>query len=162
MAQVQADRSCYICRKHRGEIVLPGGAITEDDLVYADHAQIRPGQTSAYLGYLMAEPKRHVPGLEGLTDEEARALGLLMARLSRALVATEGADHVYAFVMGDHVAHVHVHVVARYPGAPEEFRGPRVDEWPQAPRGGAAEIEALCSRLRVWLRASDRHSPAGD
>jgi diadenosine tetraphosphate (Ap4A) HIT family hydrolase len=42
----------------------------------------------------MAEPKRHVPGLEGLTDTEAQALGLLTARLSRALVATEGADHV--------------------------------------------------------------------
>ncbi len=149
-----ADSDCLICRKHLGQIVVPGGTIIEDDLLTACHAQIRPGQTTAYLGYLMAEPKRHVPGLEGLTDEEAQALGLLVARLSRALVATEGADHIYAFVLGDAVPHAHVHVVARYPGAPEEFRGPRVDEWPEAPRGGPSEIEALCSRLRVWLGAS--------
>lgn len=161
MALVQTDPGCYICRKHRGEIELPGGAIFEDDLIYAGHAQIRPGQTTAYLGYLMAEPKRHVAGLPGLTDEEAQALGLLVARLSRALVATQGADHVYAFVLGDHVAHVHVHVVARYPGAPEEYRGPRVDDWPEAPRGGPAEIEAVCARLREWLNASSGAPTAG-
>jgi histidine triad (HIT) family protein len=161
VALAQADPGCFICRKHRGEVVLPGGSIFEDGLTYAGHAQIRPTQTTAYLGYLMAEPKRHVPGLEGLTDEEARALGLLMARLSRALVDTQGADHVYAFVLGDHVAHLHIHVVARYPGAPEEFRGPRVDEWPGAPRGGAAEIEAVCDRLRIWLSADASGEPSG-
>ena len=149
-----ADSDCLICRKDRGQIVVPGGTIIEDDLLTAGHVQIRPGQTTAYLGYLMAEPKRHVPGLEGLTDEEAQTLGLLVARLSRALVATEGADHIYASVLRDAVPHAHVHGVARYPGAPEEFRTPRVDEWPQAPRGGPSEIEALCSRLRVWLGAS--------
>jgi histidine triad (HIT) family protein len=151
--QTETDADCFICRKHRGEIHIPGGAIAEDDLVYAGHAQIRPGQTTAYLGYLMAEPKRHVTGLQFLSDDEARALGLWVARLSRALVAVERADHVYAFVLGDQVAHVHVHVVARYPGAPTEYRGPRVDEWPEAPRGGPSEIEALCERLRQWLRS---------
>ncbi|MDH5362623.1 MAG: HIT family protein, partial [Aigarchaeota archaeon] len=54
----QKRRDCFVCRKHRGEITLPGGAIYEDPLVYAGHAQIREGQTTAYLGYLMAEPKR--------------------------------------------------------------------------------------------------------
>jgi len=150
---------CLICRKHRGEVPVPGGAIAEDDLVYAGHAQIRPGQAAAYLGYLMVEPKRHAPGLQHLREDEARALGLWVARLSRALVAVERADHVYAFVLGDQVAHVHVHVVPRYPGAPAEYRGPHVDEWPEAPRGGPAEIEALCERLREWL-ASDAAAEA--
>jgi diadenosine tetraphosphate (Ap4A) HIT family hydrolase len=146
------DPGCFICRKHRGEILLPGGAIAQDDEIYVGHAQIRPGQSTAYLGYLMIEPKRHAQGLEDLNDLEAKVLGLWMARMSRALVATEGADHVYAFVIGDAVPHVHVHVVARYPGAPAEYHGPRVDEWPEAPRGGPAEIEAVCARLRDWLR----------
>ncbi len=157
--QTETDADCFICRKHRGEIHIPGGAIAEDDLVYAGHAQIRPGQTTAYLGYLMVEPQRHVPGLQELRDDEARALGSWVARLSRALVAEAGAEHVYAFVLGDQVAHVHVHVVPRYPGAPEEYRGPRVDEWPGAPRGGAPKIEALCDRLREWL-ASDAAAEA--
>jgi histidine triad (HIT) family protein len=149
------EPGCLICRKHRGEILLPGGAIAQDGEIYVCHAQVHPGQSTAYLGYLMVEPQRHAPGLEDLNDREAQVLGSWMARMSRALVATEGADHVYAFVIGDAVPHVHVHVVARYPGAPSEYRGPRVDEWPEAPRGGPAEIEAVCARLRDWLKASE-------
>jgi histidine triad (HIT) family protein len=145
------DPGCFICRKHRGEILLPGGAIAQDDEIYVGHAQIRPGESAAYLGYVMIEPNRHAPSLEDLNDLEAKVLGLWIVRMSRALVATEGADHVYAFVIGDAVPHVHVHVVARYPGAPAKYRGPRVDEWPEAPRGGPAEIEAVCARLRGWL-----------
>lgn len=76
-----------------------------------------------------------------------------MARLSRALVAVLGADHVYAFVIGDHVRHVHVHVVARCLCAQPVYRGPRVDEWPEAPRGGAPEIDGLYERLRAWRSA---------
>jgi len=146
---------CLVCRKHRGEFTVPGGAIYEDDRVYAGHAQIREGQTTAYLGYLMAEPKRHTPGLADLTDADAQALGLLVARLSRALKATEGAEHVYAFVLGDLVGHVHVHVVPRYPGAPREYWGPRVDDWPDAPRGGPQEMEEVCARLREALKRID-------
>jgi len=81
----------------------------------------------------MAEPKRHVPGLPDLTDDEAKALGLLVARLSRALKASEGAEHIYAFSIGDRVPRVHIHVVPRYPGAPSKYWGVHVDEWPDAP-----------------------------
>ena len=145
---------CFICRKHRGEVSVPGGAIFEDDLIYVGHAQIREGQTTCYLGYLMVEPKRHVPGLANLTDIEAQMLGLMVARLSRALKASERAEHIYAFVLGDLVPHLHVHVVPRYPGAPREYWGIRVDEWPEAPRGGAEEITALCARLRETLEST--------
>jgi diadenosine tetraphosphate (Ap4A) HIT family hydrolase len=144
-------QDCYICRKHRGHERVPGGAIYEDGLVYAGHAPIRDGETTAYLGYLMAEPKRHTPGLPDLDDAEAQALGLLVARLSRALKAVLGAQHVYAFVLGDRVSHVHVHVVPRYPGAPPRYWGVHVDEWPDAPHGDPAEMEAICRRLRAYL-----------
>ena len=144
---------CFICRKHRGLETVPGGALYEDDIVYAGHAQIRAGQETAYLGYLMAETKHHVPMLPDLTDAEASALGLLAVRLSCALRAVAGAEHVYLFGIGDGVAHVHLHVVARYPGAPRDYYGPKVDEWPDAPHGGPDEIAALCDRLRQWLAA---------
>ena len=143
---------CFICRKHRGEVAVPGGAIYEDDWVYAGHAQIREGQDVAYLGYLMIEPKRHASGLPDLTDMEAQSLGLWVARLSRALKASEGAEHVYAFVLGDRVPHLHIHVVPRYPGAPREYWGVHVDEWPGAPYGGPQEIAELCARLRSHLQ----------
>jgi histidine triad (HIT) family protein len=142
---------CFVCRKHRGETDALGVAIYEDALLYADHAAILPDADTAYLGYLMLEPKRHVPGLDGLNDEEAAALGRMAARLSRALKEVVGAEHVYAFVLGHHVPHLHVHLVARYSGAPREYWGVHVDEWPGAPRGDAAAIAELCDRLRRYL-----------
>ena len=148
----QKSTECFVCRKHRGEVLIPGGIIYEDDLVYGGHAQIREGESTAYLGYLMVETKRHVAGLADLTDIEAQTLGLVVARLSRALKAEKHVEHVYAFVLGDDVAHLHVHVVPRYRGAPHKYRGVRVDEWPDAPRGGPKEIEAICARLRRYLQ----------
>jgi histidine triad (HIT) family protein len=147
-----SSADCFICRKHRGEILIPGGAIYEDDLVYAGHDSIPESQSIAYLGSLLVEPKRHVPGLADLTDNEAQAIGLLVTRLSRALMARERAQHIYSFVLGHHVPHLHVWVIPRYPGTPREYWGTRVDEWPEAPKGGAQEIAALCERIRVHLR----------
>ena len=143
--------TCFVCRKHRGEIAVPGGAIYEDDLLYVGHVQVRDDQATAYLGHLLVEPKRHASGLADLTDDEAAALGLLVARVSRALEERVGAEHVYGFVLGDAVPHLHVHVVPRYPGAPREFWGVRVDDWPEAPRGGPEAISALCADLRAAL-----------
>lgn len=86
-----------------------------------------------------------------LTDAEAQALGQLVARLSRALKSSEGAEHVYAFVLGDHVPHRHVHLVLRYPGTPRQYWGLEVSEWPDAPSGDPPRIAALCDRLRLTL-----------
>lgn len=145
------DQECFICRKHQDTTSIPGGAIYEDDLLYAGHIQIQPDAESAYLGYLMLETKRHAPSLADLDVNEAATVGVLAARLAQALKATEGADHVYAFVLGDGVDHFHMHLVPRYPGTPRDYYGPRIDEWPEAPRGGPAEIAALCERLRNWF-----------
>lgn len=76
---------------------------------------------------------------------------MCVARLSRALTATEGAEHAYLFVLGHAVSHLHVWVVPRYPGTPREYWGMRVDEWSDAPRGGPEEIAALCERIRGYL-----------
>lgn len=145
---------CFICQKHRGGIIVPGGAIYEDDLVYAGHSHT--GQKSTYLGYLIAELKRHTPGLAEQTNEEAQALGLLIARLSRALKACEGAEHVYLFVLGNRIPHLHMHLVPRYPGTPPAYWGKRIDEWPDAPRGEAHEIAAVCERIRTYLANDDQ------
>jgi len=142
---------CPICQKHRGEIPVPGGLIYQDNAVLASHAWFVPQGDSAYLGWLVVETRRHIPGLADLVDEEAQAIGLLVARLSRLLKRSEGAEHIYAFVLGHQVPHLHIHLLPRYPGTPREFWGVRIDEWPQAPRGSEAEISALCDRLREGL-----------
>lgn len=145
--------SCFICQKHRGEWPIPGGLIYEDDLLVVCHLQyLGRDPNDTYLGYLIIETKRHTPGLAELTAEEAQALGLMASRLARALKVSEGAEHIYQLVWGDHVSHMHVHIVPRYPGAPVPYWGIHVDEWPEAPRGGLPEIEALCERLRGYLQ----------
>jgi histidine triad (HIT) family protein len=138
---------CPVCQKHRGDGLLVGEVVYEDDFAYVSHAPA--SVVDGYLGYLFADAKRHVRGLADLEDEEACALARLISRLARAL-EKEGADHVYAFTF-DHVPHHHTHVVARYPGTPKEYWGPRVDEWPDAPRGDEAEIAEYCARLRAAL-----------
>jgi histidine triad (HIT) family protein len=133
---------------------LTRGALYEDHLVYAGY--VRADQGPVYLGYLMAELKRHTPGLAELTNEEAQALGLLVARLSRALKASEGAVHIYLLVLGDQVPSLHLHLFPLYPETPQAYWGTRIAEWPDAPRGDAAEVAAVCERLRTWL-ATEPH-----
>jgi len=146
---------CLICRKQRGDFFVPGGAIYMDNLVYCSHAHLSQNQPDVYLGWLTVETRRHTTGLADLTDEEGRALGEMIARLSRALKAVIGAEHVYGFVLGHGVPHLHVHLIPRYPGTPREYWGVRIDEWPEAPRGDARQVSALCDRLRAFLRQEE-------
>jgi histidine triad (HIT) family protein len=147
---------CLVCRKHREQgPLVPGGPVAEDELVLVSHIAA-PGTlggqgTTAYLGQLLVEPRRHAPGLADLTDAEARAVGLWCARASRALRGVPGAEHVYAAVFGDGVPHLHVHLLPRFPGTPREYWGTHVNKWPQARRGSAAEIGALVQKLRAYL-----------
>jgi histidine triad (HIT) family protein len=143
--------ACFICAKHRGDVPVPGGFIFEDTLFVTSHSMIPQGQEKAYLGYLIIEPRRHVEGLQNLDDRESEAIGVLITRLSRALINTEKAEHVYLFVLGHHIPHLHYHLIPRYANTPKEYWGTRVDEWPEAPRGGLSEINALCDRLRKYL-----------
>jgi histidine triad (HIT) family protein len=131
-----ATDTCFVCEKHAHGAAAHGGVIYEDELVYAGHAQLL-GRSETYLGHLMAEPKRHVVGLGELTNDEAAALGQLVNRLARSLRNVEGAEHMYSFVFGDVVQHLHIQVVPRYPGTPRQYWGIRVTEWADARQGGA-------------------------
>ena len=144
----QSD-DCFVCRKHRGEVEMPGGVLYEDDLVYASHGAL--DSHSGYPGVLFVEPKRHVPGFPGLTPAEAERIGLLMSRLSRALEAASGAERTYVAVLGHHVPHLHVWLLPRYPGTPEDVWGMGVLRWADAPKASADEIAALCQRVRDHL-----------
>ena len=124
---------CFVCEKHALGSDVPGGIVYQDDLTYVGHL-LPPGLDGVYLGYLMVEPVRHVDGLGGLSAEEAAALGQATTRAARALAQSEGAEHVYSFVIGDTVDHLHVHLVPRYPGTPTEFWGTAVRDWLDAPR----------------------------
>jgi len=151
LTEKKEQEDCFVCRKHRGEIEIPGGVIYEDDLLYVSHAQIRDGESKAFIGTLFIEPKRHADGIEDLTEEEAAAVGRLARRLSRALKTVTEADGIYLFRFGHHVHHFHLLLVPRYPGTPKEYWGTKVDEWPEAPFGDAQEIGKFCDRIRMEL-----------
>ena len=148
------SETCFICQKHNGTIAVPGGAIYEDDLVFVGHRLPYPPDKpieNVYLGYFFVEPKRHVASLADLTEAEAKQVGWMITRVGQALKTSEGAEHIYLFVLGHHGAHLHYHVVPRYSNAPREYWGIHVDEWPDAPRGNQKDIENLCIRIKTHL-----------
>ena len=144
---------CLICREQRGDVELPGGPLWDGTHVVAFHVPPIEENPRPYLGHLLLTPRRHVPGLEDLSDEEAATLGLAMARLARAMRATLDLERVYSAVIGHHVPHLHVHLVPRYSGTPAEVTWVAVDEWEGSPRGDAPEIAELVERLREKIHA---------
>ena len=93
----------------------------------------------------MIDLKRHVRSLADMTIEEAQAWGVMTMQLSQALTDVTDADHIYALVSGNSVPHLHMHVVARYPGTPRAYWGPMdVYDWPDAPFIQQEELIRFC------------------
>jgi diadenosine tetraphosphate (Ap4A) HIT family hydrolase len=138
--------TCLFCDLIGGQAPAVGAPVYEDELVYASNAAEAEGPS--YLGHLYVLTKRHVRNLADVNDAEAQALGLLVARLCRAIKECTGAEHAYAEFYAEVTPHVHILVTARYAGTPPEFWRWRVQEWPGAPRGTREEVAALAIRLR--------------
>ncbi|MBA4385378.1 MAG: HIT family protein [Anaerolinea sp.] len=148
--QIQND--CIVCRKHSGEVRLFGGFIYEDDLIAVSHSLFWGDEKAHYLGHIFIETKRHISEYADLMDEEAQLIGLYIKRVSKALLSTLDMDHVYSFIIVDGVPHMHVHVIGRYRGAPREYWGSKVDEWPDAPKGDETEIARLTESLQLYFK----------
>ena len=147
-----SSNECLVCRKHRGKVNVPGGVIYENNLIYISHAQLWGEEKEHYLGHVFVETKRHVAEVADLTEEEAQIIGVYTSRVAKALLHTENMEHVYTFFIGDGVPHVHYHVIGRYPGAPREYWGTKVDEWPEAPKGAEVKIAQVAERVRAFLK----------
>jgi diadenosine tetraphosphate (Ap4A) HIT family hydrolase len=126
---------CFACQKHRGEIELPGGAIVQDELIYCGHAWSLEEPQGIYLGACIVEPKRHVASWADLSDIEAKHIGIVIRDVALALKRSESAEHVYVFMLGHHVPHLHVWVVPRFAETPREYWGLQLFEWPERVRG---------------------------
>lgn len=141
---------CFICNKHAGNIQTSGVMIYEDEYIYVGHID-RNGEPN-YLGHIMIDLKRHVPSLGDLNMEEAMTFGKAMARVSKAIMETEKAEHIYSYVTGHAVPHLHMHLVPRYPNTPKEYWGPfSVYDWEDAPMGDNNDVTELCNRLKTYL-----------
>jgi len=144
---------CFVCEKHGLGDRAEGGVLFEDDLIYVGHVHAIAGPT-AYRGQLVVEPKRHIPGIGELNDSEATAVGLACSRMARLLQDAEGAEHVYLWVVGDEVPHLHLQLVPRYPATPREYWGPRLVRWPDRPRVDPEAMRTFVSSLRDRLATS--------
>ena len=145
------EEGCYVCEKHEGLTQVPGGPVYQDELFFVSHAWNPSKGAAPYLGAFIVEPKRHVRGWAELSDIEAGQIGKVVRDLSRALEEGEDAEHIYVFVIGHHVPHLHVWVVPRYPDTPRKYWGMELFEWPERPKGTLTDIEDLCSRVRAIL-----------
>jgi len=139
-------KPCPICEKHKTPI---DSMITEGEHSILVHYPVSEAEPQAYKGHLMVEVRRHVTSFGELSGAEAAEVGVTIAKASRLLTEELGAEHVYVFTIGHLVPHLHIHVVARYPGTPEEYwGGKRLAEWPGAPLISEAAVRELALRLR--------------
>lgn len=141
--------TCRFCTLYREPLSVLGGLLSENELVYTYHYS--RSEERSYLGHLLLITKRHVPGLADLTTAEGQAIGLSLACLSKALKSCTGAEKVYAEAYYEIVPHLHLHLIARYPGTPQDYWRWKVGDWPEAPCGGPKEISTLCEQLRAYL-----------
>ena len=100
-------------------------------------------------GFSSLEPRRHIPYVTELDGEEAASLGPTLARVTRILRATTGAERVYVNVFGDRVAHLHFNLAPHREG--DALRGgPEMLREPASARP-RAELEEIARRLRAEL-----------
>lgn len=149
MAESMVD-DCPICAKHRGEGPLVGEVVWADEHVVVSHRQVGDDGTTV-LGYLFIESRRHAPTFDVLTEPEVVAVALAAWRAARGLRAELDAEFVFSAIIGRGVAHFHQHLFVRHRGTPREYSWMDFDDWPEAPRGGPAEVADLCTRLGRYM-----------
>ncbi len=115
---------CLACDVVHGRRTLPAGVLLREG-GFALHVLADP---SPLRGWLVLTSERHARAWYDLEAGELAALGPLAARIMAAQRAALGAEHVYAFAIGDVLRHFHLHLVPRYAGTPERLRGRRCFE----------------------------------
>jgi diadenosine tetraphosphate (Ap4A) HIT family hydrolase len=118
------EAPCLACDVVRGARVLPGGILVREGglvlHVLADPSPLR--------GWVVLTSERHARAWYDLGARELAALGPLAARVMAAQQSALGAEHVYAFAIGDLLPHFHLHLVPRFADTPERLRGRRCFE----------------------------------
>ena len=129
----------------KGDIPSYKVAENEDYFAFLD---INPNSK----GHTLVVPKKEDDKLFDLDEESYLKLMQFSYKVAKAIERAVPCERVGMTVIDLEVPHVHVHIIGRYPGAPREFWGPRVDEWPDAPHGGEEEIAQVAERVRRYLQ----------
>jgi diadenosine tetraphosphate (Ap4A) HIT family hydrolase len=113
------DTTCTACDLLAGRRPVPGGLVWRGE-GFALHALDGP---SPLRGWLVLTAERHCRAWYDLDPAAAAALGPLAQRVMQAQRRVLGAEHVYAFAIGDVLHHFHLHLVPRYADTPARLRG---------------------------------------
>jgi histidine triad (HIT) family protein len=113
------DAACLACRIVRDQHRPPGGVLWRGSGL-AVHALADP---TPIPGWMVVTGERHARAWYDLEDEPLAGLGPVAARVMRAQRRALGAEHVYAFAIGDALPHFHLHLVPRFPDTPARLRG---------------------------------------
>jgi diadenosine tetraphosphate (Ap4A) HIT family hydrolase len=109
--------------------------------------RLTTAQVAEVAGFSYLEPRRHITDITQLSGEEAATFGEVIASASTAIKDATGADLIYAYIFGDSVAHLHVHL------APHRHSGSPLSN--QMVKGARHQV-TIASGAEVW--ASDRYS----
>lgn len=102
---------CIFCKLANGEI--PTDMVYEDDRI----ACFRDTDPQAPVHVLMV-PKRHIPSLDDLTEEDSDLLGYMMIKI-KDIAAGEGLENGYRAVINcgedgqQTVKHLHIHILGK-------------------------------------------------
>lgn len=139
---------CFICQKHQDLNNYTGEILLEKNGMILTHFAIFQG-APATKGHLLIEPTRHITDPSEMTEEEASALGSLISQGTNLIKTKLGAEHVYLFRINDLVAHLHFHLVPRYPNTPKDYWGLKIMVWPDRPQIELPEIQELSKKLKL-------------
>jgi len=116
---VSEQEACLACAVVAGRRAVPGGILHREG-GFALHAL---ADRTPLRGWLVLTSERHARAWPDLPAGALLALGPLAARVMAAQRSVLGAEHVYAFSIGDAVRHFHLHLVPRYAETPARLRG---------------------------------------
>jgi diadenosine tetraphosphate (Ap4A) HIT family hydrolase len=128
---IRAD--CLICRREEGDAELHRIPVWEDA-----RWRLTTSMYSEIPGFSYLEPKRHIPYVTELDGEEARTLGPVLARTTRALKEETGAELV--------IPHLHIHLSPHVQGGPPigDLFDRLASEAPLRPEG---ELRSIAERV---------------
>lgn len=106
-----AEVRCALCRGVDADEELHRVQVWEDE-----RWRLTTALAGEVAGFSYLEPKRHVPYVTDLEGAEARTLGTVLARTTRAIREATGAEVVYVYVFGDGIPHLHLHLAPHRKG----------------------------------------------
>ncbi|ATB30524.1 HIT family protein [Melittangium boletus] len=147
MSDVDVNDPCLGCALVNGSVRPVGGVIARPPGLVL-HGVASP---SPLPGWVVLTSERHARALYELEEEEARELGAWAARVMRAQREVLGAEHAYAFAIGDVLRHFHLHLVPRYRDTPRRLWGRGAFDALPAEARPEEELEAAARALGAAL-----------